>query len=192
MRLFAQFTFLLVIAFSSSMNAADKPAASHPIYGKTMSSLSGMPIDLSKYKGKALLIVNTASQCGATPQYEALQDLHEKYAEKGLAVLGFPCNQFGAQEPGTAKEISQFCTANYGVTFDMFTKIAVNGDDAAPLYAYLTSDAAGLEDSGKVRWNFEKFLVSREGKVLARFRTSVEPNSPKVVGAIETALKAAN
>ena len=180
---------ILVFTSTSIMNAADKPKSKHPIYGKTMQSLSGQPTDLGKFKGKALLIVNTASQCGATPQYAKLQDLHENYGEKGLAVLGFPCNQFGAQEPGSATEIAQFCSANYGVTFDMFAKIDVNGKDAAPLFAYLTSDDSGLEDSGKVNWNFEKFLVSRDGKVLARFRTSVEPDSPEVVKAVEDALK---
>lgn len=190
MRPIALITACLFLGLTTMSNAADKPAQKHPVYGKTMETLNGESVDLSKYKGKTLLIVNTASQCGATPQYASLQDLHEKYADQGLAVLGFPCNQFGSQEPGSAKEISQFCTANYGVTFDMFAKTDVNGKDAAPLFAYLTSEAAGLEDTGQVRWNFEKFLVSGDGQVLARFRTSVEPDSVAIVKAIEKALTA--
>ncbi|MBX3439843.1 MAG: glutathione peroxidase [Planctomycetaceae bacterium] len=154
-----------------------------------MNSLDGAPVDLSKYQGKVLLVVNTASQCGATPQYADLQKLHEKYKDQGLVVLGFPCNQFGAQEPGTASEIAQFCEANYGVTFDMFAKIDVNGDAAAPLFKHLTSKDNGLDDVGPVKWNFEKFLISKEGEPIARFRTRVAPNAPEVTEAIETALK---
>lgn len=189
MHLFTLTTCLLTIGLFTMAEAADKSAKEHPIYGQTMPSLAGKDVDLSKYKGKVLLIVNTASECGATPQYEPLQQLHEKYADKGLAVLGFPCNQFGSQEPGTAKEISEFCTSNYGVTFDMFSKIDVNEDAAAPLYQFLTSDQTGLDDTGKIKWNFEKFLVSKDGNVIARFRTRVEPNDPQVVEAIEAALK---
>lgn len=181
---------LMIIGELTTMaTAADKSAEKNPIYAQTMTSLDGKPVDLTKYKGKAILIVNTASECGATPQYEPLQALHQKYADKGLVVLGFPCNQFGTQEPGTSQDISEFCKANYGVTFDMFEKIEVNGKDAAPLYAFLTSEKTGLEDSGKVKWNFEKFLVSKDGRVLKRFRTPVEPDSPEVVSAIESALK---
>ena len=151
-----------------------------------MKSLDGKEVDLSKYKGKVVLIVNTASKCGATPQYEQLQDLYEEYGPKGLEVVGFPCNQFGKQEPGSATDIREFCTQNYGVTFDMFSKIDVNGDNAAPLYKYLTSKA---EDSGPVKWNFEKFLIGKDGQILARFRTKVKPDDPEVVKAIQTALK---
>lgn len=188
MRLPATILCLLVTGLITMANGADK-ADSHPVYGQTMMTLSGQPVDLSKYKGKVLLIVNTASECGATPQYEPLQELHEKYADDGLAVLGFPCNQFESQEPGTSDDIAQFCKANYGVSFDMFSKIDVNGSDAAPLYAFLTSDKTGLDDTGKVKWNFEKFLVSKDGKVIGRFRTGVEPDSLEVVQAIEAALK---
>lgn len=172
--------------------AADKNATKEqetPIVLKhKMKSLSGKPVDLSQYRGKVLLIVNTASECGATPQYEPLQSLHEKYEKQGLAVLGFPCNQFGRQEPGTAQEIAQFCKANYGVSFDMFAKIEVKGEDQAPLYKYLTSKEAWPQDAGPVKWNFEKFLVNREGKVVARFRTPVEPDSPEVIAAVEREL----
>lgn len=190
MRLFLLSTAALSLMVSNSMtHAADKSDQAHPIYSQTMNSLDGKPVDLSKYKGKVLLIVNTASECGATPQYEPLQALHKKYADKGLAVLGFPCNQFGSQEPGTSQEIASFCKENYGVDFDMFEKIDVNGKDAAPLFAFLTSEKTGLDDAGKVNWNFEKFLVSKDGKVIKRFRTPVDPSAPQVVAAIEAALK---
>lgn len=159
-----------------------------PVLDHKLESLEGKEIDLKKYEGKVLLIVNTASQCGATPQYEDLQTLHEKYADKGLVVLGFPCNQFGRQEPGDAKEIAEFCEKNYGVAFDMFAKIDVNGEKAAPLFQYLTSKEAVGDDAGPVKWNFEKFLVSREGGVVERFRTRVNPSSKPVVEAVEREL----
>ncbi|MEZ6047747.1 MAG: glutathione peroxidase [Planctomycetaceae bacterium] len=167
----------------NAVQAADKEES--PIYEQTMKSIDGKEVDLSKYKGKVLLIVNVASKCGATPQYEPLQGLHEKYADKGLAVIGFPCNQFGAQEPGTESEIVQFCEANYGVTFDMFSKIEVNGENQAPLYTHLTAFEG---DEGKVKWNFEKFLISKDGKIVKRFRTKTQPDSEEVVTAIETEL----
>ena len=179
--------FLSALAVGVFM-CASANAADHPIYSLTMKSLAGGDVDLSKYEGKVLLIVNTASECGATPQYAPLQELHAKYADQGLAVVGFPCNQFGKQEPGTAVEISTFCTENYGVEFDMFSKIDVNGDDAAALYKFLTSDATGLEDTGPIKWNFEKFLVSKDGKVLARYRTKISPDTTEVVADIEEAL----
>jgi glutathione peroxidase len=188
MRLPALTCCFLTLAIAPMTSAADK-TEDHPIYGQTMKSLEGKPVDLAKYRGKVLLIVNTASECGATPQYEPLQGLHEKYSDKGLAVLGFPCNQFGAQEPGSSADIAQFCQANYGVGFEMFEKIDVNGGQAPPLYAHLISDEAGLDDTGKVRWNFEKFLIGKDGRVLKRFRTAVQPDSPEVIAAIEAALK---
>lgn len=177
----------LVAGFAS---AEDKPANAKkdPVLGNTMKSLTGKPVDLESYKGKVLLVVNVASKCGATPQYKSLEDLHKKYADKGLAVLGFPCNQFGKQEPGSSEEIADFCKKNYGVEFDMFGKIDVNGDEAAPLYRFLTSKEAGIDDVGPVKWNFEKFLISREGKVVARWRTKVQPDSPEVVAVIEKEL----
>ncbi|QDU79375.1 Hydroperoxy fatty acid reductase gpx1 [Polystyrenella longa] len=173
----------LMLTAVASVNAADQEES--PIFEQKMTSLDGKEVDLSQYKGKVLLIVNVASQCGATPQYEPLQGLHEKYADKGLAVLGFPCNQFGKQEPGDESEIAQFCEKNYGVTFDMFSKIEVNGEEQAPLYEYLTTSAA---DEGKVKWNFEKFLISKDGKVVERFRTKTQPDSEEVVTAIEAEL----
>lgn len=181
---------ILSALIAGALMSATANAADHPIYSQTMTSLAGADVDLSKYEGKVLLIVNTASECGATPQYGPLQELHAKYTDQDLAVVGFPCNQFGKQEPGTSVEISTFCTENYGVEFDMFSKIDVNGENAAALYQYLTSDATGLEDTGNIKWNFEKFLVSKDGKVLARFRTRTSPDSAEVVQAIEAALKA--
>ncbi|MEW4530243.1 glutathione peroxidase [Maioricimonas sp. JC845] len=154
----------------------------------TMESLAGEKVDLSKYRGKVVLMVNVASECGATPQYGPLQSLYSKYQDKGLVVLGFPCNQFGSQEPGSAAEIQQFCTANYGVTFPMFAKIDVNGDDAAPLYKYLTSKETNPKHAGRVGWNFEKFLIGRDGQIVERFPTPVDPASDDVVEAIEREL----
>lgn len=158
-----------------------------------MKSLAGKTVDLSQYNGKVVLIVNVASHCGYTPQYEELQALNKKYKDKGLAVLGFPCNQFKKQEPGTSEEIATFCKQNYGVTFDMFEKILVNddkdsGEKAAPLYQQLTSEKFTKKDAGPVKWNFEKFLIGRDGHVVARFRSNVKPESEEMVKAIETEL----
>lgn len=153
-----------------------------------MKSLDGKTVDLSQYEGKVVMIVNVASECGATPQYEPLQDVYETYKDKGFVVLGFPSNQFGEQEPGTDDEIKTFCTENYGVTFDMFSKVDVNGENAAPLFKYLTSEETNPGFSGKIGWNFEKFLIGRDGKVVARFKTPVEPDAEEVVKAIEAEL----
>jgi glutathione peroxidase len=152
-----------------------------------MKSIDGRPIDLSKYRGRVVLMVNVASECGYTPQYAGLQDLHQKYTTKGLSILGFPANEFGAQEPGTNAEIAQFCKQNYGVEFDMFAKIVVKGAGQAPLYRYLTSHP---KFRGEVAWNFEKFLIGRNGEVIGRFKSEIEPLSREMVAAIETALAA--
>ena len=170
--------------------AQTKPAGSTKVptaLNFTMNSIDGKPVDLSKYQGRVVLMVNVASQCGFTPQYEGLEGLHKKYAAKGLSILGFPANEFGAQEPGTNSEIAQFCKSNYGVEFDMFSKIVVKGAGQAPLYKYLTSQP---KFSGDVAWNFEKFLVGKNGEVLARFKSEVEPDSKQMVAAIESALAA--
>ncbi len=159
-----------------------------PLLKHEMKSLTGKKVDLAKYNGKVLLIVNVASQCGATGQYKPLEALHEKYNKQGLAVLGFPCNQFGEQEPGSDADVAEFCQKNYGVKFDMFSKIDVNGEKAAPLFKQLTSKESLAKDAGPVSWNFEKFLVSKEGKVVARFRTGVEPDDAEVVKAVEAEL----
>ena len=151
----------------------------------TMNSLDGKPVNLAKYQGNVVLIVNVASECGYTPQYEGLQALHQKYAARGLKILGFPSNDFGGQEPGTNSEIADFCKKNYGVQFDMFSKITVVGAGQAALYKTLTS-TPGF--TGTVDWNFEKFLINREGRVIGRFKSPVEPLSAEMTRAIETAL----
>ena len=151
----------------------------------TMNSIDGRPIDLSKYHGRVVLMVNVASQCGYTPQYAGLEELYKKYAANGLSILGFPSNDFGAQEPGSDAEIAQFCKQNYGVEFDMFSKIVVRGPGQAPLYKYLTTHP---KFSGQVDWNFEKFLVGRNGEVIGRFKSEIEPSSKQILSAIENAL----
>jgi glutathione peroxidase len=158
------------------------------IYDAPVKSLHGAPASLADYRGEALLIVNVASKCGNTPQYTQLEELQKKYEGRGFSVLGFPCNQFGGQEPGTADEIESFCSLNYGVTFPVFEKIDVNGPDRSPLYAELTELADASGKAGDVRWNFEKFLVSPGGKVVARFRPKVLPDAEEVVEAIEAQL----
>jgi len=140
-----------------------------------VTAADGSATDLSDHAGKVLLIVNVASQCGFTPQYEGLEALQKRYADQGFSVLGFPCNQFGAQEPGDAEEIANFCTLTYGVDFPIYGKIDVNGDDAAPLYQYLKDEAPGVLGSKAIKWNFTKFLVDRAGKVVKRFAPRTEP-----------------
>ncbi len=149
---------------------AQATAAATPL-NQEMKTLDGKKVNLAKkYKDKVVLLVNVASECGLTPQYEQLQALHEKYADKGLAIVGVPCNQFGGQEPGTATEISQFCKENYGVEFDLMAKVDVNGPNAAPLYKFLTSEKTNPKLAGKISWNFEKFLFDRDGQLVARFK----------------------
>ena len=156
----------------------------------TVKDIDGDDVSLAKYRGKVVLIVNVASKCGFTPQYEDLQGLHEQYAADGLAILGFPANNFLSQEPGTNEEIRQFCTTNYGVEFDMFAKVSVKGRDTSELYRYLTSKKSNPEFGGGIKWNFTKFLLDREGKVIARFGARVRPSDPKVTSAIAAALRA--
>ena len=157
------------------------------IYDHDVKALDGSAADLHDYEDKALLIVNVASKCGLTPQYEGLERIHEQYKDRGFAVLGFPCNQFGAQEPGSAEEIETFCSTTYGVTFPMMEKIDVNGDDRHPIYAELTEVADSEGHSGDIRWNFEKFLIAPDGSV-TRFSPMVTPEDPTLVGAIEASL----
>ncbi len=158
------------------------------LFDATIDNLDGTPADLHQLEDKAVLIVNVASKCGLTPQYEGLEHLQERYGDKGFTVLGVPCNQFMGQEPGSAEEIQTFCSTTYGVTFPLTEKIEVNGDDRHPLYETLTAvpDAAG--EAGDITWNFEKFLVAPGGDVVARFRPQVEPESDEVVAAIEANL----
>ena len=166
----------------------EKAAAKSPL-NEEMETLDGKKVNLAeKYKGKVVLLVNVASKCGYTKQYEQLEAMHEKFGKEGLAIVGVPCNQFGGQEPGTAKEIAEFCTATYGVKFDMLGKVDVNGDNAAPLYKKLTSKETDPDHAGKINWNFEKFLFNREGQVVARYPSKVKPDAPEVVKAIETEL----
>lgn len=176
---------LAAMAFTPMTQAADDAQG---ILKYSLKSLDGKDVDLSAYKGKVLLVVNVASKCGLTPQYTQLQDLHKKYGDKGLAILGFPCNQFGGQEPGSADEIRTFCTKEYGVEFDMFSKIDVNGDGANPLYKYLTGLDLQPAGTGKISWNFEKFLINREGEPVARFGPRTKPDDPAVIKAIEAEL----
>jgi glutathione peroxidase len=149
-------------------------------------SLDGKPIDLSAYRGKVLLVVNTASECGFTPQYKGLEQVYEQLRDRGLIVLGFPCNQFGKQEPGTEADIGAFCEKNYGVSFPMFAKIEVNGDDAHPLYKFLKEQAPGLLGTQGIKWNFTKFLVNKDGKVVERYAPQTKP--AEIVGDIEKLL----
>ncbi len=155
------------------------------VLGFTMQDIDGKQVKLEKYKGKVLLIVNVASQCGYTPQYDGLQKVYEKYKEKGLVVLGFPANDFGMQEPGTDAEIKNFCSSKYNVTFPMFSKISVKGEKKHPLYQYLVESTTKQE----VKWNFGKFLIGKDGKVITRFESSDKPESEKVLKAIESALQ---
>jgi glutathione peroxidase len=155
----------------------------------TLNSIDGKPAPLADYKGKVVLIVNVASNCGFTPQYEGLEAVYRKYKDRGLVVLGFPANNFGGQEPGTNEEIKTFCTRKYSVSFPMFAKISVKGEDKAPLYQFLTDKQANPATGGEIQWNFTKFLVGKDGKVIARFESPIKPESAEVTGAIEKALR---
>ncbi len=156
------------------------------IYDFEALAIDGQPVNLSAFKGQVLLIVNTASACGFTPQFAGLEQLHQSYATQGLAVLGFPCNQFGSQDPGSNEEIGAFCQRNYGVSFQMMEKIKVNGDGAHPLYQWLTAEAPGILGSKAIKWNFTKFLVGKDGRVLQRYAPQDAPK--KIAKDIEAAL----
>ncbi|MEO6987201.1 MAG: glutathione peroxidase [Aquihabitans sp.] len=158
------------------------------IYEHPVQALDGGAADLHDYEGKLALVVNVASKCGLTPQYEGLERLQKTYGDRGFTVLGFPCNQFMGQEPGTSEEIASFCSTTYGVTFPMFAKIDVNGDEQDPIYKELTQVADSEGEAGDVQWNFEKFLVGPGGKVLARLRPAVEPEAPELIALIEANL----
>src|SRR5580700_6246707 len=160
------------------------------LYDIPIHTLQGADAKLGDYAGKTLLLVNVASKCGLTPQYEGLERLQKTYADKGFSVVGFPCNQFMGQEPGTAEEIQQFCSTTYGVSFPLMEKIDVNGEERHPIYAELTETADAEGNAGDITWNFEKFLVSGNGEVIGRFRPQVEPEDPTLVAAIEATLPA--
>ncbi len=176
-------TILITMSLGFSI-ADDKKKSVHEF---SVKDIKGKDVSLADYKGKVLMIVNVASRCGATPQYEALQNLNTKYGKKGLVVLGFPANNFGKQEPGSNKEILEFCTSTYQVSFPMFAKVSVKGDDKDPLFKHLTA-AKNQDKAGDISWNFEKFLVGKDGKLQRRFKTGVKPDDTSVVTAIEKAL----
>jgi glutathione peroxidase len=198
-----------VCGFLVAFAACDKPSSAPPsatiptpvsspdidmntLFDTPVRTLDGEPSSLGAHRGKALLVVNVASRCGMTPQYEDLEKLHEEYASKGFTVVGFPCNQFGGQEPGTAEEIKKFCSLTYGVTFPMYEKIEVNGAGRHPIYAELTKIADASGEAGDIKWNFEKFVISADGKTIRRFRSKTRPIEPEVVSSIEAALPAAD
>jgi glutathione peroxidase len=172
-----------------SMNEKKQVVKGKTIYDFTVKDIDGKDVNLTDYKGKTALIVNVASKCGYTPQYEGLQAVYDQYKDRGFVVLGFPANNFGSQEPGTNEEIKEFCTSKYKVTFPMFAKISVKGGDQEPLYAYLTGKDTNPEFGGDITWNFNKFLVDRNGKIIARFSSKDTPQSETVTKAIEDALK---
>ena len=187
----AMFSLAILGASIMPQAAAAATSQSPTPLDEDMQTLGGEDVNLAeKYAGQVVLLVNVASRCGLTPQYEALEALHEKYAERGLAVVGVPCNQFNGQEPGTAAEIAEFCSTRYGVEFDMLSKVEVNGDGACPLYMHLTSKETNPQFGGPITWNFEKFLFNRQGQLVARFAPKVKPDSPEVILAIENELAA--
>jgi len=173
---------LVIVLMSASLFAASS------IYDFTLPSIDGKPMPLANFKGKVILVVNVASRCGFTPQYTALESVYEKYKDQGFVILGFPANNFGGQEPGTNAEIKTFCSAKYSVTFPLYGKVSVKGDDQTPLYKYLTTNA-NPTFAGDIKWNFTKFLVDRNGNVVQRFEPQTTPDSPEVLAAIEKALK---
>src|SRR3984885_3649172 len=170
------------------MMVASAYAAPKSIYDFTLPLLNGKDAPLADYKGKVILVVNVASRCGFTPQYSALESIYEKYKDQGFVILGFPANNFGSQEPGTNAEIKNFCSAKYNVTFPMYAKVSVKGDDQTPLYKYLT-ESANPTAAGEIKWNFTKFLVDRNGRVVQRFEPETTPDSTQITSAIEKALK---
>jgi glutathione peroxidase len=180
--------FGISLLFGALLIMATSLFAGSGVYSFTLNSIDGKAAPLANYKGKVVLLVNVASQCGYTPQYTALEAIYEKYKDQGFVILGFPANNFGAQEPGTNDEIKTFCTRKYSVTFPMYSKISVKGADQAPLYGYLTKET-GAGITGDIKWNFTKFLVDRDGKVVQRFEPAITPDSKEVTSAIEKQLK---
>jgi glutathione peroxidase len=175
----------LVLAGAATARARKENHTVSPLLDRTMKSLDGKPVNLADFQGKVIMIVNTASKCGNTPQYAGLEDLYKKYKDRGFVILGFPANNFLRQEPGTDAQIKEFCTQNYGVTFPMFSKISVKGKDQDPLYKYLTDEKSDPKFAGDIDWNFAKFLVNRKGEIVARFKAGHKPTEPDVTAAIE-------
>jgi len=180
-------SILAGVACATVKGAENAPGS---FYDFVMKDIDGKSVPLSSYKGKVLLVVNVASQCGYTPQYRGLEALYRKYKSRGFMIIGFPANNFGHQEPGTDTEIKTFCTKTYDVTFDLFSKISVKGSDQHPLYRFLTSTGTNPEYSGEVKWNFQKYLLDRKGRIVGKFASAVEPSSSELTSAIEQALNA--
>jgi glutathione peroxidase len=182
----------MCLAFAASAltgGAGEKGGSKVPaVLNFKMTGLDGKEIDLAQFKGKVVLFVNVASECGYTPQYKPLQEIYARHAKDGLVIIGVPCNQFGRQEPGSSKEIAEFCKKNYGVTFPMLAKIDVNGNNACPLYKFLTAKETNPNFAGKIGWNFEKFLIGRKGEVVARFASDVDPEGETFLKAIRDEL----
>ena len=181
-----------VFSFNQTSRASEKPGGGdkmNSIYDFSLKDIDHKQVSLSQYRGKVVMIVNVASRCGFTPQYEGLQKLYLKYKDQGFVILGFPANNFGGQEPGSDEEIKTFCSAKYSVTFPIFSKISVKGDDIHPLYKLLTTKETDPEFSGDIKWNFSKFLLDKNGKVIARFEPAVKPESDQVIQAVEKALQ---
>ncbi|SRR6266566_728500 len=179
--------FVAAILFTTNLFGADEKK-DKSVYDFTVKDIDGKSVDLSQYKGKVLLIVNTASKCGFTPQYKNLEAVYEQYKEKGFEILAFPANEFGKQEPGSNAEIKEYCTSKWETKFPLFSKIVVKGEGQAPLYQYLTSTDANQKTAGEIKWNFTKFLVSKDGKIVARYEPKVKPDDKDVTAAIETEL----
>lgn len=186
--------FVCVSIFSAIIltRASEEPPSGEKadsIYSFSLKDIEGKDVSLDQYRGKVVMLVNVASKCGLTPQYEALQKVYMKYKDQGFVILGFPANNFAGQEPGSNEEIKSFCSLNYGVTFPLFSKISVKGSDIHPLYRYLTDKETNPQFGGEIKWNFNKFLIDKNGKVIARFEPQVKPDNEQVIQAIESALK---
>ncbi len=177
-------SLILMLCFAATAFAAGAKS----IYQFNMKAIDGQPVKLKHYKGKVVMVVNVASRCGYTPQYAGLEKLYEQYKDRGFVIVGVPANNFAQQEPGTNEEIKKFCSTKYNVTFPMMSKVSVKGDDKTPLYQYLTSAADDPQFGGEIKWNFTKFLVGRDGKLVARFEPAITPDSTQVKTAIESAL----
>ena len=180
---------LLFAAMPAALHAQQPGAAKKDIYDFQVTTIDGKKVDLARYKGKVMLIVNVASECGYTDQYKGLQALHAKYAKDGLAILAFPCNDFGKQEPDDNPTIKKFAQKKYGVEFDLFSKVSILGKDGAPLYQFLTSKESNPKHAGEVKWNFEKFLIGRDGRIIARFAADVEPDAADLLDLLRKELE---
>jgi glutathione peroxidase len=180
--------FKTLFAAALGLAAMSGSAMAASVYDFTLNSIEGKPVPLSEFKGKVVLLVNVASRCGYTPQYTGLEALYEKYKDRGFVIVGIPANNFGGQEPGTNEEIKTFCKSKYSVTFPMMAKVSVKGADQTPLYQFLTASDTDSKFAGEIKWNFTKFLVSKDGKIVNRFESKTTPDDPHVIAAIEQEL----